>query len=138
VTLLRNNARMATSTERMRRLRERRAAGLIPVDGPLPLAEEDRLVPAVEESVAALGLGGEHAAAVQLARRYAEVIDQAENPVYALRWVGPLLLRVLTELQATPASRVGVRKPVPERPNQVQRLRAAHAQHPAVRRRDGA
>jgi hypothetical protein len=121
----------------MRRLRERRAAGLIPVDGLPPLAEEDRLAPAVEESIAALKLGGQHAAAAQLARRYAEVIDQAENPAYALRWVGPLLLKSLEALQATPASRVGVRKPGPERPNQVQRLRAAHAQHPAKRRQMG-
>jgi hypothetical protein len=91
---------MTTSTERMRRLRERRAAALIPVDGPPPLAEEDRLAPAVEESIAALNLGGEHAAAAQLARRYAEVIGQAENPAYALRWVGPLLLSSLEALQA--------------------------------------
>ena len=121
----------------MRRLRERRAAGLIPVDGPAPLAEEDRLVPAVEETLAALKLGGEHAAAAQLARRYAEVIDQAENQAYALRWIGPLLLKILEALQATPASRAGVRKPGPERPNKVAQLRAAHAQHPAKRKQLG-
>jgi hypothetical protein len=128
---------MSTSTERMRRLRERRAAGLIPVDGRPPLAEEDRLAPAVEESIAALKLGEEHAAAAMIARRYAEAIDQARDQAWALRWIGPNLLRALTELQATPASRPASRRPGPERPNQVQRLRAAHAQHPAKRRQMG-
>ena len=79
----------------MRRLRERRAAALLPVDGQAPLPAEDQLAPAVAETLAALDLGPEHAAAVQLARRYAKVIDEAKDPAWAMRWIGPLLLKLL-------------------------------------------
>lgn len=121
-----NFASMSTSAERMRRLRERRTAALIPVDGPTPLPEADQLAPAVEEALTALKLGERDAAAAQLARRYAAAIDQAADPAYALRWLGPLLLRTLGELQATPAAHPA-RKPERSRPNQIERLRAAQA-----------
>ena len=76
-------------------------------------------------------------AAAQLARLYAAVIDQAADPAYALRHLGPLLLRALGELQATPAARPAA-KPERSRPNQIERLRAAHVNSPAKRKRMGA
>jgi hypothetical protein len=128
---------MSTSTERMRRLRERRASALIPVDGPSPLPEDEQLAPAVAETIGALELGARDAAAAQLARGYARAIDQAKDPAYALRHLGPLLLRALGELHATPAARPAV-KPERSRPNRVAQLRAAHANSPAKRKRMGA
>jgi hypothetical protein len=133
----RHNRHMSTSAERMRRLRERRASALIPVDGPCPLPEADQLTPAIEETLGALQLAERDAAAAQLARRYAVAIDQAADPAYAMRWLGPELLKVLTSLQATPAARPA-RKPERSRPNQIERLRAAHVNSPAKRKRMGA
>ena len=113
----------SSSTERMRALRARRAAALVPADGQPPLPAEDRLAPAVTETLAALDLGPEHAGAVQLARRYAKVIDEAKDPAWAMRWIGPELLKVLEQLQATPMSRP---KAPPERgPNRLDQLRAS-------------
>ncbi len=103
----------------------------------LPLPEADQLAPAVEESLDALKLGERDAAAAQLARRYAVAIDQAADPAYVLRHLGPLLLRALGELQATPAARPTA-KPERSRPNRVAQLRAAHANSPAKRKRTGA
>jgi hypothetical protein len=89
----------------MRRMRERRAAGLLPAGGVPPRRPvEERLRPAVEETLAALGLEGDGLAAGQIARRYATVIDEASDPAWALRWIGPHLLQALTELKATPMS----------------------------------
>lgn len=118
---------MGTSTERMRRLRERRAAGLIPVDGQGPRDADELLAPAVEETIQALELGDGDQAAAQLARRYAKVIDEASNPAYAMRWIAPLLLSALTELQATPAARARApaRKPQRSAPSRLDQLRAA-------------
>ncbi len=97
----------------MRRLRERRAAS-IEADPDRPLRDAGELLaPAVEETLAALELGEQDQAAAQLARQYARVIDQARDPAYALRWIGPLLQDVLTSLQATPMSRA---KEPPRRP----------------------
>ncbi len=117
----------------MRRLRERRAAALIPVDGPCPLPQADQLTTAVAETLDALKLSERDAAAAQLARRYATVIDQAADPAYALRWIGPLLLRALGELHATPAARPAG-KPERTTPNRIARLRAEHL---AVKRKLG-
>jgi hypothetical protein len=113
----------------MRRLRERRAVALLPVDGRAPLAEADRLAPAVEETLAALELGERDAAAAQVARQYARVMDEARDQAWALRWIGPLLLGVLEELGATPASRARLQaqRPAAAGPSQLDRLRAARA-----------
>jgi hypothetical protein len=108
----------------MRRLRERRAAGLLPVDGEPPRPEDERLLPAVEETLAALELGEGDRAAAQLARRYAQVIDEARDQAWAYRWIGPLLLSSLEALRATPMSRREA-KPVDRQPSQLDRLRAA-------------
>lgn len=80
---------MSTSAERMRRLRERRAAALIPIEGAPLQAADELLRPAVEETLAALDLAPEDVGTAQLAARYADLIDQARDPAGALRWVGP-------------------------------------------------
>lgn len=70
------------------------------------------LWPAVAETLASLGLGSEDAAARKLAQRYAQVIDAAEDgkdQAWAVRWIGPELLRVLGALGATPADRARIR-----------------------------
>jgi hypothetical protein len=117
---------MSTSTERMRRMRARRAAGLLPADGQ-PLRPADELLgPAVEETIGALELGAADQAAAQVARRYARVIDEARDPAWAYRWLGPLLLAALTELRATPMSRKAAR-PAPVGPSGLDRLRSARS-----------
>jgi hypothetical protein len=130
---------MSTSAERMRRLRERRAASIGSAPG-APLRDADELlVPAVEETLAALKLGERDAAAAQLARTYARVIDQAADQAQALRWVGPLLLKSLEALGATPLSRAGAKPKPAERvaPSGVALLRAAHMAKVAKRQRSG-
>jgi hypothetical protein len=88
----------------MRRLRERQAAErsrprLAPVD------PADSLVLAVEETLAALKLGPEDAAVAAVALELARTIDGLADQAYALRRFGPLLMRVLGALHATPMSR---------------------------------
>lgn len=95
---------MSTSAERMRRLRERRAAGLAPAADRVTGDPDDLLVPAVEVTVAALALGGADAGAAQLARIYASALDSAADQALAIRRFGPLLLDALRELGATPAA----------------------------------
>ncbi len=70
---------------------------LRPVDG--------LLAPVVAESVAALTLAPQDAAAARLARRYAEAIDAAEDTDAALDTYGPKLLAALAALGATPTAR---------------------------------
>jgi hypothetical protein len=125
VTLARKFARMSTSTERMRRLRERRAVALLPVDGAPLRSSDELLAPAVEAALQALELGEADAAAAQLARRYAKVLDEARDPAWSARWIGPLLLDCLVQLGATPASRKP--KPADRPPSQLDQLRAARA-----------
>jgi hypothetical protein len=116
----------------MRRMRERRAAGLLPIDGQAPRNPDELLLPAVEETLTALELGESDAAAAQLARRYAAIIDQASDPAWAARWLSPLLLDCLVQLGATPASRP---KQEPQRaPSQLDRLRQARTASDAGRR----
>jgi hypothetical protein len=111
----------------MRRLRERRAAALVPGDGSSPLPLDEQLAPAVEETIAVLELGGEDLAAAQLTRRYARIIDEARDQAWALRWIGPLLADALGELGATPAARARMKteKPAPAVPSRLGALRAA-------------
>ena len=118
-----------TSTERMRALRARRAAAIEPAGGGGPRSTDEMLGPSVGETLAALELDGKDAAAARLATVYARVIDQAADPAWAARWIGPLLLQALAELHATPASRkAGQPKDAPKRgPTRVAQLRQAHA-----------
>lgn len=95
------------------------------------LREVDQLLyPAVCETIAALGLDSQDAAAAKLARQYARTIDeQPPGKLYAatLRWLGPELHKVLESLGATPAARAAIKKPKPgdAKPNGLQKLRAA-------------
>ena len=113
----------SSSAERMRALRARRAASIEAAPDDRPRDPDEMLVPAVEESLTALRHGPEHAGAIQLARRYAKVIDQAKDPAYAARWLGPLLLDCLVQLQATPSARP--KQPPEPGPNRLDQLRAA-------------
>jgi hypothetical protein len=118
----------------MRALRARRAAAIEAADDAPVRDAAELLVPFVEGTLAALQLGARDQAAAQLARRYAALIDDARDPAWALRWIGPLLLRVLEELQATPKSRPAAKgNPGPARENKVSQLRSAHAKAMAKR-----
>jgi hypothetical protein len=70
------------------------------------------LWPAVAETLATLDLGPEHAAAKKLAQRYAQVIDEAKDQGWAMRWIGPLLLDSLTALGATPTAKAALSRGV--------------------------
>lgn len=87
-----------------------------------PLRDASELLwPALAETLASLDLGPEHAAAKKLAQRYAQVIDglpdrgegtseRAHDQAWALRWIGPELLKVLDALGATPDARARIGK----------------------------
>ena len=113
-------------------MRERQAAALLPAEGHTPRDPDELLLPAVEETLAALELGERDAAAAQMARQYAKVIDTCRDAAWGYRWLGPLLLACLAELQATPASRKTA-KPAPRGPNRLDQLRAARNAAPAGR-----
>lgn len=95
---------------------------------------EKFLYPAVCEAVAVLDLDplGKDAAAVKLAKLYAQLIDEASDAKQAnvARWLGPELLKVLAELGATPAARAAMKKPAKPadaKPNGLAQLRAARS-----------
>jgi len=113
---------MATSTERVRRFRERQRAALVPIEGPCPLPLDEQLAPSVAETLGALPLEASDQAAAALALQLARVIDRAANQPFALRHLGPLLLTNLESMGATPASRPAP-KPAPPGPTQLDRLR---------------
>jgi hypothetical protein len=124
----------------MRRLRERQAARLEAVPGASPRGDDGALLPAVEKTIEALQLGEGDAALAQVARCLAMVIDNAQDTAAALKVFGPQLRRVLESLGGTPASRARLPQKAPERqgpPSKLAQLRAAHAAHPAKRKRAG-
>jgi hypothetical protein len=94
------------------------------------------LWPAVAETLATLDLAPEHAAAAKLAQRYAQLIDALPvnaprgqpSQAWAMRWIGPLILDVLTELGATPAAKARITKAAPaaEADDPLSRLRVRH------------
>jgi hypothetical protein len=112
-----------------------------------PLRDASELLwPALAETLASLDLGPEHAAAKRLAQRYAQVIDglpdrgegtseRAHDQAWALRWIGPELLRTLDALGATPDAQARISKLAkggggdkPDAaPSQLDRLRASRA-----------
>lgn len=71
---------------------------------------------AVDETIRALATKPEDAAAVSLARLYADQIDHATSSAedkiiaWTVRWITPLLLECLKELGATPAARDRLKK----------------------------
>jgi hypothetical protein len=119
---------MATSAERMRALRARKAAAIEAGPDGEPRDPAELLGPSVGQTLGALGLDDKDAAAAQLAVVYARVIDDARDPAWAARWIGPLLLQALAELHATPASRKAGKGREPEKraPSRVAQLRQAH------------
>lgn len=119
---------MSTSTDRMRALRARRAAAIEPGAEGGPRDAAELLGPSVEDTLAALELDDKDAAAAQLTAVYARVIDNARDPAWAARWIGPLLLQALAELHATPASRKTgkVKETAKRAPTRVAQLRQAH------------
>ena len=81
----------------------------------------------VNQTINELNLDAVDSAAIQLARRYATVIDGCDNQQWAMRWLAPLLLDVLETLGATPASRSRIKegKPAPAQNNPLTVLRNA-------------
>lgn len=132
---------MSTSTERMRRLRERTAAeqvaALSPVPGGSPRDPDELLLPSVEASIAALKLAEPFQGIAQLARLLAQRIDEAADRAVALRILGPQLHKVLESLGGSPASRARMPSGKPQRsaPSKVAQIRAAHWDSPAKRKR---
>jgi hypothetical protein len=124
-----------SDAERQRNRRARLAAGIEAGDQPVLRDADDLLVPHVEASIAELGLEGQDLAAAALARLYAKQIDTAKDRGWALRWIGPLLQTALEGLYATPQSRKAQKPAVPQPPNRLHQLRAAHAAIDAQRRR---
>jgi hypothetical protein len=118
----------SSSAERMRAMRARRAASIETAPASGPRDPDELLLPSVRETLTHLDLGPEHAAAAQLAQRYAKVIDEAKDPAWGCRWIGPLLLAALAELGATPAAREQLAKgakTAPQGPNRLDQLRAS-------------
>jgi hypothetical protein len=134
---------MSTSTERMRRLRERRAAerdtALAPVPDAPPRDPDELLLPAAEATIAALGLGERDAAAAQVVRLLAAAIDDARDQFAALRYLGPELRKALEAIGGTPAARAKLPQKPPQRsaPSRLAQLRADHQNSPAKRKRAG-
>ena len=123
---------MSTSAERMRRMRERRAKAIESDAARLRDAGE-LLAPAVAETLEALGLKPEDAAAAHLALRYAQIIDECRDPAWGLRWIGPHMLAALESLHATPMSRAKLKKdPGPHVPNRLDELRMRRRTYPGA------
>lgn len=70
------------------------------------------LWPAVQETLAALELGAQDAAAARGAQRIAQNIDAMTDQVYAMRWLMPELLKYLDALGATPDARARITRTV--------------------------
>jgi hypothetical protein len=68
-------------------------------------AADELMTEAVKRTVRELKLEPQDTAAVKLAGKYAHIIDTHPDPAWALRWIGPLLFDVLSELGATPGAR---------------------------------
>lgn len=101
------------------------------------------IYPAVQETLAELGLLGDSSAATKLAQQYAKVIDsqsghcrgcdsddcrRSQGAPWAMRWLGPLLLDSLEALGATPRAKAAQTKgtKTPEaKPGGLAKLRAA-------------
>ena len=92
---------------------------------------------AVDATIAAIGPPASDAAVVALARKMAAAIDGmgSEQLAAMIGQTAPQLLRVLQELEVRSAKRQAASRSA--RPSRVSQLRAAHAQHPAKRKRLG-
>lgn len=90
---------------------------------------------AVDKTIAAIAPPPADAAVVALARKMAVAIDgmQGEQLAAMIGQTAPQLLKVLQELEVRAARRRAVQRSA--RPSAVAKLRAAHAQSPAKRKR---
>ena len=86
---------------------------------------DELLSPAIAETLAALDLKPEDAAAARLAEVLAVTIDRARSQEWAARWLAPELLRVLAALEATPASRPQ-QEQAPAAPSGLNQFRSVH------------
>lgn len=125
---------MSTSAERMRRKRARdageRRLALLPAPGAAPRDPDELLLPSVEASIGALGLGEADRGIAQLARALAAAIDGARDQAAALRVLGPELRKVIEAAGGTPASRARMpqgKAPRRPAPSGLARLRDARA-----------
>jgi hypothetical protein len=92
-----------------------------------PLHSADELLaPAIDRAIAAVGPPADDDGLVALARLLAKTLDRMTNAerTAMLGQTAPQLLRVLVELDKRAARR---HKPVRREPNQLDRLREAHA-----------
>jgi hypothetical protein len=101
------------------------------------------IYPAVQETLASLGLLAEDSAAKKLAQQLARVIDsqdghcrgcaddecrRSQTSAWAMRWLSPLLMDTLEALSATPRARAAQskgQKPNEPKPGGLAALRAA-------------
>jgi hypothetical protein len=99
--------------------------------------EPQTMAAAVGATIAALAPPASDAAVVALARKMASAIDGmgSEQLAAMIGQTAPQLLRVLQELEARSAKRRSAERAA--RPSPVSQLRAAHARHPAKRKRMG-
>lgn len=106
------------------------ALSAVPDEPDPPTIEE-----AVDKTIAALEPPDADAAVVALARKMAGAIDGMKGDQLALMigQTAPQLLKVLQELEARAAKRRATARS--QRPNAVSKLRAAHANSPAKRKR---
>jgi hypothetical protein len=102
-------------------------------EGPAPVTIEA----AVDKTIAAIDPPPADAAVVALARKMANAIDGMQGDQLALMigQTAPQLLKVLQELETRAKARRSAARS--QRPNAVAKLRAAHAQSPAKRKRAG-
>ena len=107
------------------------------VPDPDPDEEPPTIASAVGVTIAALGPPDADAAVVALARKMAGAIDGMKGDQLAamIGQTAPQLLKVLQELEVRAARRRAASRS--QRPNGVARLRAAHAQSPARKKRAG-
>lgn len=90
-----------------------------------PQAVENTMTGAVAQTITALKLGPEHAATALLARKYAELIDAADDLAAAMDQYGTRLFACLEALNPT-APKAGGGKGVPAAgPSKLTRLREA-------------
>jgi hypothetical protein len=84
------------------------------------------LAHAVGETLEALNLEPEDVAAARLARKYAEALDEVEDPAKYVGIIGPSLLKVLESLGATPRARAEIGRRLDDGgTSQLAKLRAA-------------
>ena len=104
---------------------------------PDPASEPPTIAAAVETTIGAIAPPDADAAVMALARKMASAIDgmQGEQLALMIGQTAPQLLKVLAELEARAQKRQASARAA--RPSQVSQLRAAHARHPAKRKRMG-